>query len=222
MEDRTSAAARTGAPRDGVPDQVGGPTPLDGRLDATPFDGTTDGSVADAVHGVLPGGPPPGVRHHRQPGDGWVQCACGRRHWGLHGAAGLLLVRRDEHGRPVAVVLQHRAPWSDQGGTWGLPGGARTPHESAVEAALREAAEEAGIDPGGVRVLGTSVLEHPDWSYTTVLADELVPVEPSATDAESVDVRWVALDDVADLPLLGAFADAWPELRRRLDARRPT
>ena len=27
-----------------------------------------------------------------QPGDGWVECACGRRHWGLSGAAGLLLV----------------------------------------------------------------------------------------------------------------------------------
>ncbi|WP_203756631.1 NUDIX domain-containing protein [Cellulomonas chitinilytica] len=161
-------------------------------------------------------GPPPGVRHHRQPGDGWVECACGRRHWGLHGAAGLLLTRRDAHGRPVAVVLQHRAPWSDQGGTWGLPGGARTPHESAEDAALREAAEEAGIAPSAVRVRGTSVLAHPDWSYTTVLADELAPVEPSATDAESVEVRWVAVEDVDGLALLPAFADAWPDLRRRL------
>jgi 8-oxo-dGTP pyrophosphatase MutT (NUDIX family) len=148
-----------------------------------------------------------------------VECACGRRHWGLHGAAGLLLVRRDADGRPVAVVLQHRAPWSDQGGTWGLPGGARTPHESAVDAALREAAEEAGVDPAAVRVRGTSALTHPDWSYTTVLADELVPVEPAATDAESVEVRWVPVEDVTDLPLLPAFADAWPDLRRRLALR---
>ncbi|MGY4645524.1 NUDIX hydrolase [Cellulomonas sp. URHB0016] len=156
------------------------------------------------------------MQHHRQPGDGWVECACGRRHWGLHGAAGLLLVRRDARGRPVAVVLQHRAPWSDQGGTWGLPGGARTPDESAVEAALRESAEEAGVDPACVRVRGTSVLTHADWSYTTVLADELVPVVPVATDAESVEVRWVPVAEVAALPLLSAFADAWPDLRRRL------
>jgi len=199
LDDGTSADARTSAPRDDVP--------VDGR---------------SGPHGAVPtapvaGGPPPGVRHHRQPGDGWVECACGRRHWGLHGAAGLLLTRRDLLGGPVAVVLQHRAPWSDQGGTWGLPGGARTPHESAEGAALREAAEEAGIDPTVVRVRGTSVLTHPDWSYTTVLADELAPVEPSATDAESVEVRWVPVEDVDGLPLLPAFADAWPDLRRRLD-----
>jgi hypothetical protein len=24
-------------------------------------------------------------------GDGWVSCRCGERHWGTHGAAGLLL-----------------------------------------------------------------------------------------------------------------------------------
>jgi len=31
-------------------------------------------------------------------------------------------------------------------------------------------------------------------------------------------VRWVPVDDVAGLPLLPAFADAWPELRALLDA----
>ena len=49
------------------------------------------------------------------------------------GAAGLLLARRDASGRITHVVLQHRAPWSDQGGTWGIPGGAREPGESAVD-----------------------------------------------------------------------------------------
>jgi 8-oxo-dGTP pyrophosphatase MutT (NUDIX family) len=161
--------------------------------------------------------------HRRQPGDGWVECACGRRHWGLVGAAGLLLARCSPGrppGEPVAVVLQHRAPWSDQGGTWGVPGGARRPDEPAVDAALREAGEEAGIDPAAVVVLGTAVLTHPDWSYTTVLAREVTPgaVEPAVTDPESLDVRWVAVDDVAALPLLPAFAEAWPGLRRRLAA----
>lgn len=161
-------------------------------------------------------GPPGGVTHHRTEGDGWVECACGRRHWGRFGAAGLLLVRRDAAGAPVAVVLQHRAPWSDQGGTWGVPGGALAPDEPATVGALRESAEEAGIDPAHVRVLGTSTLEHPDWSYTTVLADEVEPVEPQATDAESVEVRWVPVAEVAGLPLLPAFADAWPVLLDRL------
>ena len=158
-------------------------------------------------------------RHHpHQPGDGWVQCACGRRHWGLHGAAGLLVARRAADGTPVAVILQHRALWSDQGGTWGVPGGARLPDESAQDAALREAHEEAGIDRESVRLRESSVLQHPDWSYTTVIADEITPIHPVVTDAESVELAWVPVDDVADLPLLPAFADAWPRLRARLEA----
>ena len=159
--------------------------------------------------------PPAGPR---RPGDGWVQCACGRRHWGLHGAAGLLLVRRDAAGRATDVVLQHRAPWSDQGGTWAVPGGAREPHETATDAALREAREEAGVEASAVLVRGEHVLRHPDWTYTTVLADAVGPVEPAATDAESVEVAWVPLDLVTDRDLLPAFADAWPGLRARLDA----
>jgi 8-oxo-dGTP diphosphatase len=38
-------------------------------------------------------------------GDGWVSCALGHRHWGVHGAAGLLVVTPDRQ-----VLLQHRAP----------------------------------------------------------------------------------------------------------------
>ena len=158
----------------------------------------------------------PPTHHPRLPGDGWVECACGRRHWGLYGAAGLLLVRRAADGAPVAVVLQHRALWSDQGGTWGVPGGARMPGESPEAAALREAEEEAGIDPVSVRLRESRVLQHDDWSYTTVIADELSPVVPTVTDAESVELRWVPVDEVADLPLLPAFAAAWPGLRDRL------
>ncbi|WP_315097141.1 NUDIX domain-containing protein [uncultured Cellulomonas sp.] len=160
----------------------------------------------------------PPVHHARQPGDGWVECACGRRHWGLHGAAGLLLVRRSPDGVAQAVVLQHRALWSDQGGTWGVPGGARMPGESAEDAALREAHEEAGIDRVAVRLRESRVLQHDDWSYTTVIADEIVPVRPTVTDAESVELRWVPLDEVSDLPLLPAFASAWPRLRERIEA----
>ncbi|MBD8078072.1 NUDIX domain-containing protein [Cellulosimicrobium arenosum] len=156
---------------------------------------------------------------HLQPGDGWVECDCGRRHWGLHGAAGLLLGRVDAHGVVRDVVLQHRAPWSDQGGTWGVPGGAVAPDESAQVGALREAREEAGIAPDDVRVVGQRVLDHGPWRYTTIVALTAPgsDLAPRATDAESVEVRWVALDEVADLDLLPAFAQAWPDLRALLE-----
>ena len=151
------------------------------------------------------------MRFPRGDGDGWTRCARGHTHWGVFGAAGLLL------WHDGAVLLQHRAEWSHHGGTWGIPGGARMPDESAADAALREAAEEAGIDRANVRIRGERVLTHPDWSYTTVLADELFPVDPAVTDAESIELRWVPVDEVATLPLLPAFGDAWPSLRDQLD-----
>lgn len=164
---------------------------------------------------------PLGAPRHPSPGDGWVECACGRRHWGLHGAAGLLLARRSPAGRGWDVVLQHRALWSDQGGTWGIPGGARAPGESAVDAALREAGEEAGIEPASVLVLGTQVLDHGTWSYTTVRAEAVGPLDPRPTDAESLEIAWVATHAVTDRPLLTAFAAAWPGLRAQVEGSAP-
>lgn len=131
------------------------------------------------------------------------------RHWGAFGAAGLLLV---DDVPATRMVLQHRASWTHFGDSWGIPGGARHRDEPATDGALREAEEEAGIAPEHVQVLATRVLEHPDWSYTTVLARTSGPVDPRVTDRESAQIEWVAADRVTELPLLPAFADAWPEL----------
>lgn len=154
--------------------------------------------------------PPPDARVHRRSGDGWVDCSCGAEHWGLNGAAGLLVWRR-EPGR-VLVLLQHRALWSHHGGTWGLPGGALDDGETAVAGAVREAVEEAGVVPGALRVCADRTLAHPQWSYTTVLAEAVEPFTPRVSDAESLEVAWVDLADVTALPLLPAFGAALPEL----------
>ncbi|SMH40198.1 ADP-ribose pyrophosphatase YjhB, NUDIX family [Rathayibacter oskolensis] len=150
-------------------------------------------------------------RPHFDPalGDGWVEIGDGRRFWGRFGAAGLLL--RDPDGR---VLLQHRVSWSHFGDTWGLPGGARHPGESAFEAALRESAEEAGVPTALILPLVASVVTIAPWSYTTVLAEALEHFEPRITDAESQELRWVAPDDVDALPLHPGFAAAWAGLRR--------
>lgn len=164
----------------------------------------------------------PPAELHCHDGDEWVECG-DHKHWGRYGAAGLLLVRRGADGAPGQLVLQHRALWSHMGGTWGIPGGALAPGEGATDGALREAAEEAAVDPAVVDVVGTHVLEHPAWSYTTVVA-EVRPgarVVPRAADAESLTVRWVALTELAGLNLLPPFEAALPDLLDLLPPRVP-
>lgn len=140
-------------------------------------------------------------------GDGWVRCADGHRHWGVHGAAGLLLVASGPGG--PRVLLQHRAPWSHHGDTWGIPGGARAAAETAVQAALREAVEETGLPAHQVQVREQVVDDHGGWAYTTVLATapHLFDVRP--LDGESVTVAWVPLREVSSRPLHPGFAAGW-------------
>ena len=152
----------------------------------------------------------------RGDGDGWVVSDCGTPYWGKHGAAGLFL-RAPRPDGSAAVLLQHRAPWSHQGGTWGLPGGARDSHESAEEAALREAHEEAGLDAGRlvvrtIEVTATATASGSQWTYTTVIADAPEQLE-TVPNRESAELRWVAEDDVEALPLHPGFADSWQRLR---------
>jgi 8-oxo-dGTP diphosphatase len=143
----------------------------------------------------------------RSDGDGWTGCALGHRHWGLFGAAGLLLW----HGE--RILLQHRAEWSHHGGTWGLLGGARHRAETAEQAAGREAAEEAGLDPGSYTATGRFVDDHGGWSYTTVVAHTEIALAPRALAAESIEVRWVSLTELAGLELHPGFAATWKQVR---------
>jgi 8-oxo-dGTP pyrophosphatase MutT (NUDIX family) len=68
-------------------------------------------------------------------------------------AAGLLLLYPGAEG--VAIPLTVRATGlARHAGQISLPGGATDPGETLSETALREAAEEIGVDPTSVRVLG--------------------------------------------------------------------
>src|SRR5688500_4640684 len=128
-------------------------------------------------------------------GDGWLVCSLGHRHWGRFGAAGLLAVAPGPY-----VLLQHRAPWSHGGDTWGVPGGARTSTETAEQAARRETAEETRLDLSGLELVDRHVADHGAWSYTTFVGTvpDRLPVVP---ERESVDLRWVHVDEVTELPL---------------------
>jgi 8-oxo-dGTP diphosphatase len=144
-------------------------------------------------------------------GNGWVRCALGHRHWGRFGAAGLLAYVADG-----PVLLQRRTWWSHHGGTWGLPGGARDSHESAVAAALREAAEECGVPADAVRQRGLFIDDHGGWSYVSVLAEADSPFPVESDDDETDEVAWVELPKVTELELHPGLAAHWAELRDEL------
>lgn len=150
----------------------------------------------------------------RDPGDAWVVAPTGEKYWGTFGAAGLLALDAQR-----GVLLQHRVSWSHHGDTWALPGGARHEGESAVDGALREAQEEAGVPDAATRPRLCSVLDLGYWSYTTLVADVVVPFDPVISDPESRELAWVPIDEVDERPLHPGFASSWRQLRGLLALR---
>ena len=149
---------------------------------------------------------------HRD-GDGWIECACGQKHWGLNGAAGLLLVRDKK------ILMQHRAPWVHNGDTWGIPGGARDSHETTFEAALREAHEEIGMDKHLVVEVETFTDDHGPWKYETVIAIAHPDLVAHEQNDESLQVEWIAFDEVTKKVLHPSFEKTWPALLAILQKR---
>jgi 8-oxo-dGTP pyrophosphatase MutT (NUDIX family) len=137
----------------------------------------------------------------------WVTCACGRRHFGSYGAAGLVI--RDAAG---LVLMAHRSALVHFGGTWGFPGGALERLETPVVAALRELDEEIGLPASAVSVVTTVVgTNHDVWSYTYVIADLTAQWTDLRLELnwETEAVAWVA---PADMPAL----ELHPDLRTDL------
>jgi 8-oxo-dGTP pyrophosphatase MutT (NUDIX family) len=147
------------------------------------------------------------------PTDGWTTCALGHRHWGRAGAAGLLLHRDGDPG--PEVLLQLRADWSHHGGTWGTPGGALHAGEAAEVGALREVCEELGLQPDDVVLGARSVDDHGGWSYTTVLARPVRPLEVAdlRLDGESSGAAWIPLDRLQEFALHPGLAASLTRLR---------
>ncbi|MFP7365960.1 NUDIX hydrolase [Corynebacterium callunae] len=161
-------------------------------------------------------------------GDGWAAGPNGAAMWGKNGAAGILLLAAPAGAElnSWSLLMQHRAHWTNNGGTWALPGGARDSHETVEDAALREAEEETGIKASDVEILKSFVTAGPfpkdpqrpelpgEWSYTTVIARTVDGQElPTTANNESLELRWVPLSEVDSMPLMPAFEKAWPKLR---------
>jgi 8-oxo-dGTP diphosphatase len=142
-------------------------------------------------------------------GDRWTICTKGHVHWGIYGGAGLLMRYVPRDGKPIYLLAQRSRSSVDEGGTWGMPGGALRKGESPVEAARREAREEIWPVPD-YRVTGSDVQDcGGGWKFHVVMADV---DEPTAVccSRETEATGWFRTEDMDQLPL-------HPGVRRWLD-----
>jgi len=163
--------------------------------------------------------------------DGRFHPCPGGRHWGPRGAAGILPWAVTPDGR-AWVLLSHRSPHVQAGGTWSTFGGAIDAGETPWHAAVRETGEEIeGIDirpetvPAGLEV----PCEHGcGWSYTTFAvqvpgtgAGELpqARITPGHAAWETAGLAWVPTDQVAaHAGLHPGLRAAWPALCCLIDS----
>jgi len=101
------------------------------------------------------------------------------------------------------------------GSTWSIPGGRVEPGETLVQACLREVLEETAVP---VMIDGILRVEHtPSGNgarvrvvFAATPRDDTPP--KSVADEESLQARWLTLDEIATLPLRGS------DLRALLDS----
>jgi len=104
-------------------------------------------------------------------------------------ASAVLLLFAPGPSGPEVLLLQRAEGLRHHPGQVAFPGGSLDPGEGPVEAALREAAEETGLAPEGVEVLGVlPELYLPPSGYvvTPVLAWEAVPAAVAPGDPQEV------------------------------------
>jgi 8-oxo-dGTP diphosphatase len=110
-----------------------------------------------------------------------------------------VVVLTDASAPSLLLVQRAHPPFA---GEWALPGGFVEEGERAAEAALRELAEETGLEAGSLRLLG--IYDSPGrdprgWTvsiaYLAVVPSE-VPV--SGTD-DARDARWFRVDILPEL-----------------------
>jgi 8-oxo-dGTP pyrophosphatase MutT (NUDIX family) len=121
---------------------------------------------------------------------------------GARAAAVLILFGEGPEG-PDLLLLQRAETLRKHAGQPAFPGGGIDPGDGGpVGAALREAAEETGLDPAGVTVLATMpelYVSHSDYRVTPVVAWWHEPSAIAAADPREVaSVARVPISELAD------------------------
>jgi 8-oxo-dGTP pyrophosphatase MutT (NUDIX family) len=119
-------------------------------------------------------------------------------------AAGLLLLYPGTRGPSIPLTVR-ASGLRRHAGQISLPGGATDPGETLVQAALREAHEEIGVDPAHVRVLGELTPVHVLVSGFTLhpiigITDDQPVFTPAAHEVEEViEVSIADLQDASSI-----------------------
>jgi 8-oxo-dGTP diphosphatase len=130
----------------------------------------------------------------------WFTCRAGHLHWGALGGAGILFRVEGASADATRYLLTQRSRWVDEGGTWGIPGGALRDAESPEQAARRETLEEIGVLPNH-RITGVD--PRPcggGWTFTVIHAVVDAPFEAFAA-RETDATGWFTRAQMLRLPL---------------------
>lgn len=150
-------------------------------------------------------GPPAWLRRIADAASGaWAEQA---GHWpapdGTARESAVLLLFGETGGRPDVLLIERAAGLRSHAGQAAFPGGGADPGDGGpVGTALRECAEETGVDPAGVEVIATLPplwISVSNYSVTPVLAWWREPCEVRVVDpVEVASVHRVPVSELID------------------------
>ena len=114
--------------------------------------------------------------------------------WGNAGAGAIFMAK--DTGR---ILLAHRSPHVEQPNTWGVWGGAIDKGENPLQAAHREAQEEAGYNASSKDIIPLYVFKHPSGfqyhNFLILVDHEFEPKSSAGAAWETQGHEWVQYGD---------------------------